>query len=59
MIYYYDLFVQIMIKTSWSCAGVNLPAKAGFDCGWLMWLASKHVITEKTIFAFCFIKMKV
>ena len=39
-------------KTSWSCAGVNLPAKAWFDCGWIMWLASKHVLTERTNFAF-------
>ena len=47
------------IETSWSCAGVNLPAKARFDCGWIMWLASKHVVTEKTNLAFCFFKIKV
>ena len=46
-------------NTSWSCAGVNLPAKSRFDCGWIMWQASKHVLTEKTNFAFSFIKIKV
>ena len=46
-------------KTSWRCVGVNLPAKARLDCGWIMWLASKHVLTEMTNFALCFIKIKV
>ena len=44
--------------TSWSCAGVNLSAKARFDCGWIMWLASKHVLTVKSNFAFCTIKIR-
>ena len=50
--------LKIKDKTSWSCAGVNLSAKARFDCGWIMWLASKHVLTVKTNFAFCTIKIR-
>ena len=48
-----------MQAASWSCARVNLPAKVRFDRGWIMRLASKHVLTEKTNFAFYFIKIKV
>ena len=30
----------------------SISQKVWFDCGWIMWLASKHVLTEKTNFAF-------